>query len=172
MTQHGLLWLCPACSELTPVQHRVLAALGQLLVNYPFRIWGRGRREDSRAQRQYHAIEVGQPAQFRYWLLLGDLADAQDLAAGKLTHRQVTSVLNLCPNHIPAEERLRLRHNLAAQGVHSYLELFAEDRSGYAIINIDLPASLTCACNACVSGGSVLVHSDGGVDRDGVFVIA
>ena len=40
MTQHGMLWLCPPCRELTPLQRRILAAMGQLLMHYPFRIWG------------------------------------------------------------------------------------------------------------------------------------
>ena len=102
----------------------------------------------------------------------GDLADTQDLAAGKLTHRRVTSILNLCPDNITAEERPHLKQNLAAQGVHSYLELSAKDRGGYEIINNDLPASLEYACKARDSGGSVLVHCYGGVNRSGAIVIA
>ena len=51
MTRHGELWLCPQCSELTPLGRHVLAAMNQILKHYPFRIWERGRREDSRAQR-------------------------------------------------------------------------------------------------------------------------
>ena len=135
MTRHGELWLCPQCSELTPLERHVLAAMNQLLKHYPVRIWGKGRREDSRAQRHDWRLELGQPAQLRDWLLLGDLADTQDLAAGSLTHRRITSILNRCPDHITAEERPHLKQNHAAQGVHSYLELPAQDFSGYEIIH-------------------------------------
>ena len=56
--------------------------------------------------------------------------------------------------------------------MHSYLELPAQDFSGYEIIHKDLPASLDYACRARDSGGSVLVHCYGGVNRSGAIVIA
>ena len=172
MLQHCSWWICQSCNELTPVERPYIAAMTEEVMKYPFMVWDRGRREDSSGHICDRRLELGQPAKLRNWLLIGDLADAADVGAGKLKHLRITAVLNLCPQFQSTEERQTLEQNLRNQGVQDYLELFAEDRRDYEIIQNDLAASLEFTRRVRDSGGAVLVHCYGGVNRSGAIVVA
>ena len=163
--------MCLTCSTLSPEHHTYVLALSSVVEQCKFRIWSGGRREDSDEENVTWRAMLGQPGQVRPWLLIGDLADAEDLAAGKLQHRRITSVMNLCPNHMTLEHRQEIRQSFTKRDI-SYIEIFEEDRHDYDIITNDLPTAIDFAREAKDSGGSLLVHCYGGVNRSAAIAVA
>lgn len=153
-------WLCHKCLD-----DGVTLEEAKFLLLLPlFRIWSRGRREDSTCR------EAGpippQPCRVGRYLYLGDLDDATD--ATKLRAMNIHAVLCLCPERLDPATQIRLSR-ARSQGVRMRT-LQACDDSNYDILSTTWPIAETLLRRWVDAGAvNILIVCWGGVNRSAVI---
>ena len=153
-------WLCRRCRNGISVEETRFLMLLPL-----FRIWNRGRREDSDSrQARGTGLEPipHQPSRVGRYLYLGDLDDALDTTT--LRELNIKGILCLCPERLDREARARLE-TARSQGVAIYT-LGAHDDPDYDIMTNTWPAARKLLRRWVSAGVSpILVVCWGGVNR-------
>ena len=175
-TLHCCSWCVEEAATLHPDEVSALRSLDT--IQPAFRIWGRGRREDSEdspngKRGKVMSAPVPQPALIfpGVPLYIGDMDDAANLE--RLQELGIECVINLCADRIgPKSGYGHVPGELARAGIHQHI-LVADDVRGFDIMAVAehamwaMKAELGPKKNA-----GVLVNCWGGVNRSAVVVTA
>eukprot|EP00931_Biecheleriopsis_adriatica_P010685 TRINITY_DN111756_c0_g1_i1.p1 TRINITY_DN111756_c0_g1~~TRINITY_DN111756_c0_g1_i1.p1 ORF type:complete len:322 (-),score=56.53 TRINITY_DN111756_c0_g1_i1:4-969(-) len=160
-------WECPACNSLSEDGRKRLCQLHRVLERASFHP-SLLRGSDTLPR---------QPGEINAWLCIGDIGDAMALLEGKLEDRGITTVVTLCKNHLLPDYRgmtLESFENAFQEAGIKLLVLDARDSASYDMLGTGgvLAAVTAIAQEVKTTGGKLLVHCFGGVNRASVTCIA
>ena len=161
-------WCSTEAASLHPSEVSALRKIEQ--IKPYFRVWDKGRREDS-SGRCSDDIPP-QPARvFRDLpLYIGDMDDAADVI--RLQELEIGCVVNLCAQQMSGSYQ-QLPLQLAQAGIHQHI-LVADDSRNFDILDIACRTFpiIDDALKTGTGNNGVLVHCWGGVNRSGAIVVA
>ena len=170
----GTVWLCKSCACLNGYERREVMNLNGVLSEAKFSVLSLKRRAKTLCIEE--SSPVPQPGELRPWLLVGDLEDVYQLAAGKRRDLHISHVLLLCKNDLCDEdkcigEKLNKEETLRKQLKSYEIELIVVD----AFDNDEFDIVGGCRDTLCDVAGRVktsgrdriLINCYGGVNRAG-----